>query len=243
MILKIKHFNFYYFFLLAAVSLFIASCKDRSDTLEIDYMYDYAPVDSGHYVIYDVDSITYNFISPIYYRDTARYQLKEEIGDTFYDNNNELNYELNLYRRANASSSWVFDRKWSVKRTVTTFQKNEGDLRFIKLVFFPQKNLSWGGNNYIPTTAPYRVFLNWDYHYTEVNIPYSVNGLNFDSTLIVSEVDNENLIEKTLRKEVYAKGVGMIYQEWESLTKNVGGNWNDDPRQGFRIRIKVKEYN
>src|SRR5687767_9767907 len=85
-----------------------SSCKNDKDSFVLDYQYDYAPLDSGRYVIYDVDSISYAFIDPQTY-DSARYQLKEEIGDTFYDNTNELNYELNLWRRADETSPWVYD--------------------------------------------------------------------------------------------------------------------------------------
>lgn len=224
------------------LSLLLFSCKNKKDSFIIDYQYDYAPLDSGHYVIYDVDSILYTY-NQIQHNDTAHYQLMEMVGDTFYDNTNDLSYELNLYRRADDNSPWVYDRKWSVKRKANTFQKNEIDMRFVKLVFPPQQDEGWNGNVYIPITDPYRIFENWEYHYTDVNVPYSVNNLNFDSTITVSEVDNTNAIEKTLRKEVYAKHVGMIYQEWEYLTKTPTDDWSTGIKTGFSIKMTIKAHN
>lgn len=234
-----SRYGYFFIGLLAAALLgFFSGCKNTDEPFVTDYHYSYTPIDSGHYVIYDVDSIQYSNV-----RDTAHYQLMEIVGDTIYDNEGELCYELNLFRRANASSAWVFDRKWRIKRTATNFQKTEDDVKFVKLVFPPAADVEWNGNIYVPTSTVYKVFEDWDYHFTEVNSPYTINGFSFDSTLTVSEVDNENLIEKTLRKEVYAKNVGMIYQEWEVLTKNVPDNWDTGPKSGFRIRMKVAEHN
>jgi hypothetical protein len=233
---------FYYCLLLVVFSLVFSSCKTEKDTYTFDYQYDYAPIDSGHYVIYDVDSISYAYIDPVPIRDSARYQLKEEIGAVYYDNLNEVNLELNLYKRKDANSPWVFDRKWTVKRTTTNFQKREVDLQFVKLVFPPQLGKEWNGNIYIDNNPD---FLDWNYHYTSVNEPFSINGLSFDSTLTVSEVnDTLNLVERKIRKEIYAKGVGMIYQEWEILDKqNILGNWQTGDLNGFRIRMRIAEHN
>lgn len=241
-----RHSGFGFFSSLCCLLFFILfSCKKKNDSFALDFQYEYAPVNSDHYVVYDVDSITYKYITPIAFIDSSHYQLKELVADTFYDGLNELNYELELYRRANEDSLWEFDRKWSVKRTSTTFQKKEDDINFIKLVFPPEPGLEWNGNIYVSVTDLYRVFRNWNYNYTEVHAPYSVNNLNFDSTITVSEVnDTFNVIERTIRQEIYAKQVGMIYQQWEYLKKeNIGGNWQTGDLTGFRIQMKVREYN
>jgi hypothetical protein len=173
----------------------------------------------------------------------VHYQWLLTITDTL-QLQNEVYYTVETYRRRDSTTSWNYDRKWKVKRTATNLQLYEDDIDFVKLVFPPQQDETWNGNVYVPTTAPYDVFQNWNYFYASVDQPYSINGLNFDHTLTVSEVDNENLIEKTLRKEVYAKGVGLIYQEWEYMTKqNVSADWNTGPEQGFRIRMKVIAHN
>ncbi len=228
----------------ALYCLTLTSCKDKLDNFTPNYLYDYAPIESGHYVIYDVDSISYHYANPVYKRDTAHYQLKELIGDTTYDNLNDLTYHLDLYRRPDSNSSWTFDKRWLVKRTTTNFQKTEDDIKFVKLVFAPRFGDTWNGNEYIPTTEPYKLFQNWDYKYDQVNSPYTLGNMTFDSTLTVNEVDNENLIEKTLRKEVYANHIGMIYQEWENMTKTkVVLNWDTAAETGFRIRMRMNSHN
>ncbi|MBL0310116.1 MAG: hypothetical protein IPP77_10680 [Bacteroidetes bacterium] len=191
-----------------------------------------------------MDSILYRYAPPDEYRrDTVHYQLMEIISDTFYDNLNELNYQLDLYRRPNSAASWSFFKRWSMKINTTNAQKKEDDANFMKLIFPPAEGDSWNGNQFLPTSSPYEMYRDWEYHYTSVHQPYSINGFNFDSTLTVDEVDRETLIDKTLRKEVYAKNVGMIYQEWEHLEKqNVTKDWQTGPENGFRIRMRIVEH-
>lgn len=224
-----------------ALCVLLFSCKDEQDALNIDYKYGYFPIDSGHYVTYDVDSVfSYN---SSFTKDTAHYQLMEVITDTFYDNLNQLNYELTLYRREDAGSPWLFDRKWFVIKTQYNVQKIEDNIRFIKLVFQPEQDKAWNGNLYVPTTDQFRVYQNWDYHYESVDIPYSINGFNLDSTLSVSEVDNTNFIEKTFRKEVYAKNVGMVYQEFDIKSRQTSGSWETGDWNGFSLRMRMIDHN
>jgi len=235
-------------FLLALLTfsllVFVQSCSNKKDDFNLDYNYNYYPLTTGHYVTYNVDSISYRFNNPNYLRDTVRFQLKEVVADTFYDNENELNYRLELFRRPDATAGWSIWKVWNVKQTTTTLQKNEDDIRFIKLVFPQTNGETWNGNIYVPNTTIYDIFKNWTYRYSNLHQPLSLNGFNFDSTLVVNQVDDENVIEKKLRKEIYAKNVGMIYQEWEGMKKQrVDKDWQEGPETGFRIRMTIIDHN
>lgn len=243
--LKIENYKLNIAVGLAFTALFILmlpSCKTEKDTYEADFAYEYYPTDSGHYVIYQVDSITYDENAG---NDTARYQMMEIITDTFYDNENILNYRLELYRRPNTNAAWAIDRVWFLKQNTTTLQKIEDDLRFIKLVFPPAEGKTWNGNIYIPLTEPFRDFEDWEYSYSNTNQPYTVGALSFDSTLTVNEVDEEDLIDKKFRKEIYARNVGLIYQEWAIMHKqDVTNTWdNATIQRGFKIFMRVVDYN
>jgi len=237
-----KHFFFALMFMVFIC--LVQSCTTKKDDLTLDYHYAYYPLTIGHYVTYNVDSILYRYNNPNYIRDTVKFQLKEVVADTFYDNKNELNYRLELYRRPDTISGWSIWKVWYVKSTATTLQKIEDDIRFIKLVFPPNENETWNGNLYVPTTTIFDLFKNWTYQYKNLHEPLQLNGFNFDSTVTVNQVDDENVIEKKLRKEIYAKGVGLVYQEWEGMKKQrVDRDWQQGPETGFRIRMRVIDYN
>ncbi|MBL7779296.1 MAG: hypothetical protein JNK66_13530 [Chitinophagales bacterium] len=241
-----KH-QFFFGLFLSVISiglLLVVSCS-KTETFAIDYHYNYFPLETGKYVAYDVDSITYTYVSGgTPQRDTVRYQTKELVADTFYDNLNQLNYRLEVYRRANSSDSWNIWKVWSAKAATTNTQKDEDELNFIKLIFPPKEGATWEGNIYLPETDPYKVFRNWNYTYSSVHQPYSVNGLSFDSTLTVNQVDAQLAIEKTFRKEVYAKNVGLIELQWEYLaTQTVPANYVNGNLNGFRVHMRAFEHN
>jgi hypothetical protein len=231
--------------------LILAGCKQDIDKTTLSpYLYDYAPVNTGHYVVYDVDSIRYNFVLPdSQYVDTIHYQIKELVQDTFYDNLGNLSYRLEISKRYDTMQPLnVVDRAWYSYTSKNTYEKNEDDLRFIKLVFPPINGVTWKGNSYLPASDTnsdvYKTYAGWTYTYSAVNLPKAVNGNAFDSTLVVTEVDNQNLIDKKLSRETYARHVGLIYKEWEIINKqDVASSWAaPNMAVGFRIRMKIHTY-
>lgn len=241
-----KKFWILFVFLVVGVLLSIPSCKDKYATLNINYRYDYFPLDSGHYVDYVVDSITYNYNGD-YIRDTVVYLMREMIGDTFYDNTGALNYYIELYRRPDSTYGWSFWKQWFVRRDSSYAPRlllTEDDIKFVKLVFPPQTGEPWNGNEYVPQTAPYAVYEGWNYFYQSANTPMTINGQNFNNVAVVSEVADSTLIQKTLRTEYYAEGVGMIFQQWQYLTKqNIQADWITGAENGFSITMYITDYN
>ena len=234
-----------------ALMLILAGCKqDKDNTTLAPMQYDYAPVSVGHYVIYDVDSIRYNYLAPdTQLIDTIHYQLREFMQDTFRDNLGNISYRIELSKRYDTLTSWnVVNRAWYSTLSRNTYEKNEDDLRFIKLVFPPVDGITWRGNSYLPTSdtnsTTYKAYAGWVYTYSSVNHWSIVNGLTFDSTLVVTEVDNENLIDKKLSRETYAKHVGLIYKEWEIINKqDVASPWTAPYKAvGWRIRQRIHSY-
>ncbi len=228
--------------ILLGLAWLLPGCKNEPETFLGDYKYEYFPLDSGRYITYDVDSIyCYNDDG---IKDTAYYQLKYEVGDTFYDNQNELSYEVSIHRRENTSSPWVFYRKWYAKKNVTNAQQVEDDLRFIKLIFPPQQDATWNGNLYIASgNEPFLAYKNWESVYEGVDVPYTINGFSFDSALLVTNVADSIFTYKHLRKEVYVKNLGMVYQEWEMKNKQEAGSWFATKWKGFSLKMRMVEHN
>ena len=89
------------------LTLFVLSCqKDSSEDFILRYGYEYFPDEEGNYVIYNVDSITYNdFFNPVLVTRKS-FQLKEVIGESFTDLSGRPSKKLYRYTRENASSTW-----------------------------------------------------------------------------------------------------------------------------------------
>jgi len=239
-----KTFAGFGFLILVAALLALACCKkDKNQNFTVNYQYNYYPIDSGHYIVYNVDSVSFYYDGINYNRDTVHYQMKAMFGDTIHDLLDSVNFLISYYTRPDSNSAWTGPYVTYGLRTLTNMQIVENDIRFIKLVFPPSLNEAWNGNLYVPTTGAYTTFLNWNYYYENVDTSVVIYGQTYNNALIASEVNSIDQLQKNVRTEIYAQNVGLIYQEWESLNKENGngGNlnlgWDTAAAQGFSIHM------
>lgn len=234
-----------------AALLLLAGCKQDMDNTKLaPYLYAYAPVNVGHSVIYDVDSINYAYISgDTQHIDTFHYQIKETITDTFYDINGKVNYGIAVYVRPDSTQPFPASyQRWKCIETRNTYETFENDLHFVKLTFPPINGNTWLGNEYLPANDTiadtYQIYNGWTYTYTTVNTPANIYGHQFDSTLVVSEVNNQNAVTDVLSTETYAMHIGLVFKQWEVINKqDVASTWaNPNQAVGFRILMHFHSY-
>ena len=90
----------------------------------------------------------------------------------------------------------------------------------------PSAGIIHGSNKYIDVTSSssqVKYFDGWDYTYDSVNTRTQVGALSIDSTIKVTEIDNQTSIDRTYSMEKYAKGIGMVYRNflyWNNGTAN-----------------------
>ncbi|MCX6312872.1 MAG: hypothetical protein NT084_14710 [Bacteroidetes bacterium] len=193
-------------FVMLLAFLCISSCK-KDEATTIDGGYSYFPNAIGHYCIYEVDSTIYDNFN----HDTVlyRYQIKEVIESYFTDNMGRTAMRVERYKRpyidtiAYANLPWTLSRVWAFTRTNSVAEKLEENQRFVRLAFVPRIGKKWNGNEF-------NTIGEWDYKYTQVDEPYLINAMSFDSTLTVVQKDEENLLNKRYYVERYARHVGLI---------------------------------
>ena len=222
--------------------LLVTSC-DKKESPNTNIGLNYYPATPGYYTIYDADSVYVTGTYPIIFSDTVHFQIKELIDTTFIDNQGRTVYRIERYRRSDATMDWTIDRVWSLYMNNQQVQKNEDDQHFIKLVFPVAKATSWNGNALFPTNGDNDYLNDWTYFYKEVDAPYALGSLSFDSTALVVQKDDENLIEKKYSVERYARGVGMIYKEFKWLGKqhDLSSGW-DHPESGVMLHYRLIDY-
>ena len=227
---------FFLFFLMAMV----LSCKDKfendSGLNEAAKNYHYFPLDSGSYIIYDVDSIVHDYAddntaNPDSIRIYYHFQLKEKIDSSFTDGQGKKAWYVSRYKRMNDTSSWQFQNVWVAQTDEYSAQRVEDNMRYIKLALPVLKGKTWNGNAY--NTIPEE-----NYSYTEVHVPLSIAGFSFDSSVTVLQKEDINLIHQIFKQEKYVSGLGMVYKEVDSL--NLNGY--HDTTNGFEYRMTLKDY-
>ncbi len=204
-----------YLLLLFFMSAVMFSCREEQlVSPAIPFGYEYFPVNTGHSVVYNFDSVFID--SKVGVNDTTHYQLKEIIESTFTDNTGRPTLRIERYRRNNDSASWNIKNVYFANVSTTSAEKVEENQRLVKLVFPVKLNKSWSGNAF--TSLP-----KWEYEYTGVDEPLKIGSQTFDSTLTVTQIDELNLIEKDYSVEKFAKHVGLVYRQNIHLEKTPAG--------------------
>jgi hypothetical protein len=182
----------------------IISCKKDKPVPPLNWGYNYFPNNVGHYVIYNCDSIVLDKFTGK--TDTFLYQIKEVIDSIYPDNTGRPTQRIVRYKRPTDTSSWVLQKVWSGNLTTTTAERVEDNIRYVKLTFPVKANAVWNGN--VDNTIG-----EWDYQYTALDVPATVNSVYFDSSLTVLQLSNFNGLQLQNYKEQYARNFGLIFKQ------------------------------
>lgn len=230
-----------YIFGLAMALTIITGCK-KNTVVKVDYKHGYYPLYIGHTLIYEVDTTLYD---PIFTngRKTFSWQLKEEIVDEITDNLGRKAFRYERTRRKSDLEPWrlpIVGRKLIDNQNAENFENN---LRFIPLVFPPVIDKSWDGNAHISNGDTLAFYQDWNYKYESVDQPFTLNGIQSDSALLINEVYNEDLFNLTSSQSVYAKNIGLMEKTQFNLksdgSKDPDSSWNYKATHGFSVNWKL----
>lgn len=213
-------FKKYKFSILLLFALVFFACERVIDSLG-GVTYEYAPLETGKYKIYRVDSTVYDEYNCTVLR--SSYQVKEIIGSTGTDGEGDLFYSIERYVRADSTQPWELYNIWSEKIEDNQLQRVEDNQRMVKLVFPVKESRAWDGIVYIrrDTLVPVRggsidMYKDWDeFVYNKVDKSFidTVSNIYYPNALEVMQVNKTNNIERRFSKEVYAKNIGLVYKE------------------------------
>jgi hypothetical protein len=226
------------FTLLTCIGILVSQCKKDSPTNNpsVNFGYNYYPDEIGRYVVYEVDSIAYD--DKIHPPDTFRYLLKELITEKFPDNTGRPTLRLERFHKIYNdtvpydSMQWLGPRIWTANKTVTTLERKEENIIYLRLIFPVQKGKTWNGN-------AYNTLGEKEYEIISAHEPGYLNNLYFDSVTTVKQYENVNLIETKYEIEKYAANVGLIYKHITSIYHE-GDSINN--KFGYRFTQKIVGY-
>jgi hypothetical protein len=201
---------------LIASALLLFSCKKEKVELPVASM-NYFPTEAGRYVEYEVDSVYHaendnNNDDSVY---SFHFYLKDVVDTSYSDLQGRINQVVLRYRRNETLDPWALTDVWSQYLSASSAYRNEDNVLFHKLSFPINETITWNvndANTLVEEDAFYEYF-----HEADL-----VNGVSFDSTLSVIQIDENNYVERLYGNEKYASGVGLIYQERKNLGKKNG---------------------
>jgi hypothetical protein len=220
--------------------LTLAACKKET----LDYKLfgkEYFPLQTGKYIIYSVDSIYFYDVTMT--SDTFHYQLMEMVDSTITDAFGNVTYVIKRYVRPDDASDWTLKRIWSAMLYSDRAEKQEENLRFIKLHFPVILNKSWRGNAYIPVDSVHIYKPDWVYTYKTMDTTLNLNQQVLDSCIVVQQLNDQNQIEKHIEREMYQKGTGLVYKESIHVGRQTIDPLNWKPEKGRIVIYKFLERN
>jgi hypothetical protein len=249
-------------FLLVLISAVIVySCKKEDNSLNSTQLSEYLPLQVGKYIHYRLDSMRFIDFGQ---RDTViSYDAKDVVDGQLEDNTGRTTYRIIRYLRDAQSTNendYIAKHTYFVTPQRESIELHEENLKFQKLRLPVNNGFNWHGNAFLPTTPYYNTYQfsndedisQWDYTYTNVNEPVTINDIVYDSTVTVLQVaDSSNvpiefpdgLAYRNYWTETYARNIGLVYKEvvmWEYQPPNSG---NPGFRSGFGIKMSIIDHN
>jgi hypothetical protein len=250
------------FFLLIFPLLFLSCSKSETEDLDIDFGYDYYPLEVGLEYIYQVDSIIFREGVGRILADTSRTFFREVIIDSLRDNAGQLVYRIERFERSTTDAPWRITKVLTASRTDRQAFRTEDNLRFINLVFPLHEGVRWDGNVFLPGSIKFKgstrdviIFEEWDYRVISFDIPETVAGQSYPAVATVQQADfDESILELRKAREKYARNVGLVSREWYILdsqcdfccggTGDACGNtpWEERVENGFILRQQLLSF-
>lgn len=232
--------------------VYMGSCKKETENERFypEATRGYYPLQIGRYVVYDVDSITWNDFDCT--RRERHLNMRYSVTDTFTDDAGRASYRIDVHQRVADTGVWRVSTVFYVTPTLNGLETVMNNRRMTKMIFPVNEGKTWFGNRAIDTNdAENRYYGGWLYQYVNFLEPYNNGRLNFENTVTVYQV-NDSLnnpemmpnayAERTFSREVYGYDVGMVYREFT--------HWTYDPgtaatacRKGFSVVMRATEHN
>ncbi len=195
----------------------------------------YFPLGTGVFQIYDVVERRYQVATD---PDEFTYQLRTEIVDSFPSDGGNVTYVMHRSKRQSEADLWEMLDTWSVRTEASSIVVAEGNTAFVKLALPVREGDRWDGNAYNAKGKD-------EYRILSARKPYQLNDATFDDTVIVEQERNEDpIVFRDMRMEVYAANVGLIYREFVQLDYCTAvdclGLQKID--EGIEIKMTITEY-
>ena len=244
------------FSVLILLSYFLVfSCNENTNKIELnlDYGYEYFPLEIGKYRTYQMDSLIFDTTAQGVEVDTTRSYIREMYIDTLLDNEGRLTYLVERSYKREWSDLWRVVDIWQELKTERQAERIEENLRFIKMTFPLIEGNVWNGNLFIDESTaipiagePVEVFKNWSSEVDELGSSLTMGNFNFEDVATLFQADNENNIELRYSMEQYARHVGLIYRNMRILdTQYINETlpWDRKAQKGFIMEMRLLDHN
>ncbi|TZF84624.1 hypothetical protein FW774_06455 [Pedobacter sp. BS3] len=210
-------------------ALTVLGCSKSKNLAPLDLEKDYFPLTVGSNTVYAVDSTVYNDFNNTV--TTYTFELRDSVAQDISENGYQ-EVRIERYKRKDGTEAWTFQKTISRKLIDVRAEEFIDNQRFVRLVFPPQLSRVWNGNTYNNIGAQ-------EYIITASGSSQTINGISFDQTVDVKEIDENNLVREDYAVATYAKNVGLIRREVKAVDKNIS---TGQITRGYSYILQIKSF-
>jgi hypothetical protein len=196
-------------FLLSFLSVFLIACEKDSQNSTSNWYKSYYDTSFGRFIDYEVTEINHDENAAIQH-DTLNYFLRIRMDDTIVDNLGRIATKYVRYKKNNVNDPWQLSDVWTTIVDGANAELVEENQRKVKLKFPINEFTKWDAN-------VFNLDEKLDCSYENMHVSRSINGLFFDSTIMVNQGEKRDFLRFYKRKEIYANGIGMISKYLKDL--------------------------
>lgn len=244
-------------FLLPAFFLF--SCKEEFEDFKVESPADYSiSLQQGKYITYRLDSLV--FTQQGRSEETHSYQEKHLVDVPITDNLNRPSFRVyRSIRDLAGTQPWRPSGSYFIIPLQNSVEVIEDNLRTIKLISPIKEGTTWKGARFFGT-EPYSSLYNfsnddniadWDFTIDSTNQTVVLNAQTINDVVSLTAIneslnvpitDAKSYASKSLLQEKFAKGIGLIFQEY--ILWEYQPNLNGTPyKTGFGVKRSMIDRN
>ena len=224
----------------------LLSCSDDGDQI-IASDAGFFPLEAGSFYLYDIEETIF---SSLQQSESFTYELRVEVTGSFDNTVGGVTYVLQRFRKDSGSTDFQTLETWSSRVEPTQVVVSEGNISFVKLAFPLVSGKQWNGNalnslggeQVCGDSGSFACDL---YEISNAGFSFQAAGTTFDDTIEVTQNNNSDIIVgQDIRKEVYARDVGLVYKESTVLEFCTVGDCigQQQVEKGFLLKQTLKAY-
>lgn len=200
------------FIFITAFAIILAGC-DGGDEERRRADHEYVPLRKGWFQIYDVEETRYQLGNP----ETQRYELKTLVVDSFLNTEGAYTYIVHLSKKPDGTDTWIANGTLSARVNENEAVVSHESTPYVVLSFPAVPGTVWNGNAYNDVINP-NTNTGTDVYEVQEAGAQNINGTQFPDCVVVLQEDNEEtIVFRDQRREVYARNVGLILKETTRL--------------------------
>ena len=254
--------NLVLFFISFWFIIVFTACPGSTEDFNIDFGYDYYPMEEGSFWHYKVDSILIKNEGHI--RDTSSSYLREYVEEEFIDQLEDTTYRLERYFNSELNDNWLVKDVWTSYNDEIKVVRTEENLKYLKMTFPLEVGKKWDGNTFLDESLMVNIggeilelFLDWEYKILNIAEFDTIGGNVYSDVVTIQNADNvdPNLefdetdkLHRRLVIEKYAKGVGLIYKKHLIIDSQCTTSdceftpWEEKAIKGYSMEMVLVEY-